>query len=612
MTTAEQETWTGITIDGATTRDRDDGFDLEALGNGQLRVRVFVADVAGAVPRGCELDVGTESYRGAWDRLESRYFPGGVKPMLPRHLSEELCSLDPGPPSKVMAIEIDLDLHHDLEVTRVDVRFGAFRSFGALSYGQVPDILSQRESVHYPRLFNAGVLTEMLLRRRRAAGALALYDLNEGWTTNEEGHVVRLDRDERTRGYIIIQELMILANRELARWCIERDLPVLFRNHRARAAAPDRAELLAQLDDALGQAPEVLDLLRRRTHLVLGRADYGPRLQGHFGLNLPCYLHGTSPIRRYADLVTQRQVRAYVLGEPLPYTLDELEAVAEHINMTLRARRDAVSERHRERDATRMARALDRQGQLRRMTAKEFDRAIKVATQATDGPAGDFDAVYRERLQQGEVGLLGQSFVLLATEGAAWAPLRQVTINRLLGDVPHDALSILAISANVHELGTPRFKDGETEGGFTARATVGHKGEPVHGPRATARTKKGARHLAAVALLGRLAGVLVRLPGPPKVASPAPVKTRAPLPSADCPNSVGALGEWCQASGLPLPVYACELAGGPSHAPVFRCSVAVAGAKAAATAGSKRLARRAAAVEALRRLVMEYDEQLAR
>jgi ribonuclease R len=75
-----------------------------------------------------------------------------------------------------------------------------------------------------------------------------------------------------------------------------------------------------------------LDVVRERTHLLLGRANYGDSLLGHYGLNLAAYLHFTSPIRRYADLITHRQVRAHLDGKELPYTKKNIERLALHIN----------------------------------------------------------------------------------------------------------------------------------------------------------------------------------------------------------------------------------------------------------------------------------------
>lgn len=585
----------GITIDSSTTKDRDDAIWVERSDAG-FRVTVCIADVASKVPKGSRFDVGTEEHRGAYQRIETKYHATGNVPMLPRFLSERKCSLGPGQKRDVMALSITLN--DTLDATGSDLSFESFKSKAALAYTDVPEILADESSPWHDQITLAAGLAQNLLQRRRADGALVIYDLNRGWATNEDGVLVRLEHDEATVGYIIIQELMILANRELAKLCALREIPILYRNHTAKTAAPERDEIMRQITEAMGQSLGVIDALRQRTNMVFNKADYGPTLTGHYGLNLPAYMHSTSPIRRYADLVNQRQVRAATKGEELPYTQEELAEVAEYINATLLQRKKATSDYLRNRDVQRMERKLSATGELHRLTPKEFDRAIKVAVRSDEPPPEGFETVYETRLGRGQVGLLGQSWVLLAAP-ESWDGLKQITIDHLRENAPHDAPSIFGIAQNVHGVLPPKMRTKSSGADhtpvFRVSASTRQEGVKIIGPEVVHSSKKKATQLAAVALLASLAGVETPQATEEVERAPDPPKRSVPPPEAGTANPIGALNEHCQKLGAALPAYEVKTVGGPSHSPVFECVVSALGQTVSEKGSSKKDARRAAA-----------------
>ena len=120
-------------------------------------------------------------------------------------------------------------------------------------------------------------------------------------------------RGDRHRSHLLIQEFMILANRAVAQWLADQDIPALYRNHTARAISPDR-ETMNQTLMTLGSGAAI----RKRLTSWLNRAEYGPALVGHFALNLPAYCHFTSPIRRLADLINHRIVKALLKQQDSP------------------------------------------------------------------------------------------------------------------------------------------------------------------------------------------------------------------------------------------------------------------------------------------------------
>ena len=147
---------------------------------------------------------------------------------------------------------------------------------------------------------------------------------------------------------------------------------MLFRNHTARAIAPDR-ETMYQTMLTLG-SPKAI---RQRLASWLNRADYGPTLIGHFALNLPAYTHFTSPIRRLADLINHRIVKARLRGEDLPYNKTELEQLGKYIGQVTRDIEKATSDYFKAKNQELYQTQVQDREELQRATEKEFSRLLK-------------------------------------------------------------------------------------------------------------------------------------------------------------------------------------------------------------------------------------------
>jgi len=317
-----------VTIDPADARDHDDALSIERLEGGAFRVGVHIADVSSYVTPGSALD------DEAWERGTSVYLVDRVIPMLPHELSSDLCSLVPGEDRLVLSAILDLDDEGALR----DARFtkGVIRSGHKLSYRQAQDILEGADdpaSRADPGLRDD--LRELLrlslaFRRRRTERGSLDFDLPESRVElDEDGVPIDVRRLERLEAHRLIEDWMIAANEAVARWMLEKGVPALFRIHEepsdekleeiqsiaaefglsfpAKDAKPRDYQRL--LEAARGKPEELyvsMTVLRS-----LAQAKYSPSNEGHFGLASHAYLHFTSPIRRYPDLVVHRQLTTW-------------------------------------------------------------------------------------------------------------------------------------------------------------------------------------------------------------------------------------------------------------------------------------------------------------
>ena len=314
-----------VTIDGEDARDFDDAVFVERLPGrrGGFRLVVAIADVSHYVRPGSPLDA--EALR----RGTSAYFPGAVLPMLPERLSNGVCSLNPE--VERLCMVADLRIGPQGEPSGAEVYPAVMRSAARCTYAEVARVLDGERVPHREFLREdferMAELQEVLGRMRRRRGAID-FDLPESRVVlGEGGAPLAIERRPRNRAHRIVEEFMLAANEAVARWFGERELPTIYRVH----GLPDEDKLRTFLDLARAQGLEVptveagpaalsdlLDRLaghpqqRALNQLLLRammQAVYSPENIGHFGLAAEHYLHFTSPIRRYPDLVVHRLLR---------------------------------------------------------------------------------------------------------------------------------------------------------------------------------------------------------------------------------------------------------------------------------------------------------------
>lgn len=578
----------GVTIDDRSTRDIDDAIWVEEMPGG-YKVIVSIADVSKIVAPGSNLD------GMARERLGTQYFRTGNSPMLPRALAEREISLWPHRPKRTMTVEVTLD--ENLTPTNTKLYRSRLKSLARLSYDVIPGILGASENQHYAMLTVAKKLADGLLMKRRANGAMVLYDLNNGWVTGEEGYVRQLLKREDTVGYIVVQEMMILANAAVADFAIKNQIPILFRTHEGRQEGPNREELLKQIEDALHTPLANLDFIRMKTHALLEKAKYEGDPKGHFGLNLPAYTHFTSPIRRYADLVVHQQLRAHLKGEPFPYTVEQLREAGTYITTKILETTKARSENMKLRAENKAHELIERR-RIDGLMPKEFERATRVQVRSGEDASLPFKDVFLERLGLDQVPLVAQANILVnAGETENWMTIKHAIIQRF-GQKPEEAISVLGTAAQ--GFGWPQVVfEAQQEGPphaptFTAKASLAFD-EPLASDPVQAGSAKVAKQMAAVGLLAKF--VVAPMPTFKKEAAPPPppAPKEPEKPKFDfSKNPVSALMEWCQTTKNTPPEFTFAQEG-PSHMPTITCTVKVAGYTKSVTARSKQDAKAIAA-----------------
>lgn len=313
----------GYTIDGATSKDLDDGINIRRNGE-NYSVEVSISDVAQFVR------VDSELFNIAFERLETRYMKDYTEPMLPRILSEYKLSLLPNKLNPT--ITFDIDLSSDCEILNFNIRETVFNNLHRLNYKQFDEILEEKEESPERETFRLmDEVAEKLLKARRDKGALAIYDIKKGIYTNEEGIILPLSEEQQHKSNIVVQEFMVLCNKGLAMFCAQNNIPMLYRNHTAKLNTPERNAILEQISTVL-EEPKHLTALKERAVLWFDKANYGPNVLGHYGLNEPAYTHATSPIRRVADLINHQLIKSFLAKKDICYNNAELKQMSNQIN----------------------------------------------------------------------------------------------------------------------------------------------------------------------------------------------------------------------------------------------------------------------------------------
>ncbi len=367
---AHREDWRDlplVTIDPPDARDHDDAVhampDPERAGG--FIVTVAIADVAHYVRAGSALD------REALRRGNSVYFPGRVVPMLPERISNDLCSLREGEARPALAIRMRIDAkgnktHHT--VHRVMMRSAAKLSYEAAQAAIDGNPDEKTKPLLDPVLRPLWTAYKARKRERDQREPLAIDLPERKVMLRDDGSVDRIIVPPRLDAHRLIEEFMILANVAAAETLEAKRSPIVYRIHDEPAW-----EKLEALRDFLGSLdmrfPKAGSLRPNQFNRVLARvadtphalivnevilrsqsqAEYAVENIGHFGLNLRRYLHFTSPIRRYADLLVHRALIAALSLGPGGLKADEetaLERIAGEISVAERramaAERDTV------------------------------------------------------------------------------------------------------------------------------------------------------------------------------------------------------------------------------------------------------------------------------
>jgi exoribonuclease-2 len=299
-----------FTIDGERTRDLDDALSLEILPTGYL-LGVHISDVSALVAGGSLLD------REAQERGTSIYLPETRLPMLPEDISEDTLSLVADKERPALSFMITLD--QEGAVQEWSIKPSLIKVRRRLSYGEADGLLERKDDV----IGILARLAEVLKARRLAQGGYELK-LPEVWVGfDAQGKIQVTVEDQETPSHQLVAEAMVLANWLAATFLMEQGVPAIYRTQPEPREPIDREA-----------HKTLLELWQDRRRLSRVIMDTKP--QPHWGLGLPQYTFATSPIRRYLDLVTHRQILSLLLDAPPFYTPAELEKIAAIIDPAMR------------------------------------------------------------------------------------------------------------------------------------------------------------------------------------------------------------------------------------------------------------------------------------
>lgn len=343
-----------VTIDGEDSRDFDDAVYARRTPQG-FELIVAIADVSFYVRSGSSLD--TEAYK----RGNSVYLPQQVIPMLPEILSNDLCSLNPKVRRPAIACFMEIDTDGNIKSGRFER--AVIKSVARLTYKEVEAAIHGQFSATAKKVFTLAIqpLYEAyfaLDKARTKRGALNIETDEIKIKFSKNGEISGIEKQQNLTANKIIEEFMIAANVTAAEFLSKFKNPIMYRIHDKprEEKLTDIKPLLAGLKLKLPPYPslqprhfnKILDICRQKNigsgidSLILRlqcQAQYSPHNCGHFGLHLKQYVHFTSPIRRYADLMIHRAISEACNFQPVSkeqISLNAAEQTAEHLCTTER------------------------------------------------------------------------------------------------------------------------------------------------------------------------------------------------------------------------------------------------------------------------------------
>ncbi|MBH1988596.1 MAG: VacB/RNase II family 3'-5' exoribonuclease [Myxococcaceae bacterium] len=321
------------TIDGETAKDFDDA--VFGYREGKKRgVIVAIADVGHYVQKDSPIDI------DALKRSTSIYYPGHCIPMIPESLSNGLCSLKPKVPR--LCLYVQMSIGPLGKVNSVEVGEGVMKSQARLTYSQVQKLIDSdfKASAKIPKAVVSSIevlreISQALRDERENRGSIDFDAVESVIKLNDQGEPVSIRPAERLEAHRLIEDLMIAANEAVARYLEERDIQTVFRIHEPPnseklklfgtmaqsmgALTPAHIKLLEKARESPAALAKILDSFKDHPAKAtlesallrsMMQARYSSKNVGHYGLASKHYLHFTSPIRRYPDLIVHRILRS--------------------------------------------------------------------------------------------------------------------------------------------------------------------------------------------------------------------------------------------------------------------------------------------------------------
>lgn len=323
-----------ITMDGADAKDLDDAVSVEMLENGNFLLGVHIADVSHYVIEGSHID------KEALKRGNSVYLIDQVIPMLPKILSNGICSLNPN--ADRLTLSISMEINKNGKVVNHEIYESIIHSKARMIYSEVSDMLENNDEElieKYKEIYDSILLMNELaaiLRKSRDERGSLDFDIDEAYITlNEQGIPINVETAERRVANRIIEEFMLIANETIAEHFYWMGIPFVFRVHVVPNV--EKIEVFKRFIQSFGLNlkgntenihPKALNEIiksvkgKPEEHVVntvmlrsMKKAFYGTECEGHFCLGVKFYCHFTSPIRRYPDLIIHRIIKEVLHGK---------------------------------------------------------------------------------------------------------------------------------------------------------------------------------------------------------------------------------------------------------------------------------------------------------
>ncbi len=336
-----------VTIDSASTQDMDDALFAESLEDGSYQLKVAIADPASLVEEGSAIDL--EAKR----RATSTYLVDQSIPMMPKELSTDLCSLVPNAPR--LALIASFTVNSEGEITDSYFEKGAVQSHAKLSYTDVAEYLDTNANTTIDGLDSSighalktlQQVTECLKKQRPEQILPDRPDYRIH--LNEEKRVSHIERINKNSAHKLVEECMVATNHQIAKFLNDQALTAVYINH--AGIREDRIELIQKVAKDHGlevtseqlRTPKVYQQVLQQADALeidiplpllinrnMERSEMTLEAKPHVGMALDCYTTGTSPIRKYNDLVIHRVLSAHLQQTPAPsVSLELAQAIQE-------------------------------------------------------------------------------------------------------------------------------------------------------------------------------------------------------------------------------------------------------------------------------------------
>lgn len=322
---------TTFTIDPKDAKDFDDALSIRKLKNGNYEVGIHIADVSHYVKPGSQLD------EEAYSRATSIYLVDRVIPMLPEVLSNKVCSLRPNEEKLTFSAVFEIDANANVKnrwfgktIINSDKRF---------TYEEAQQIIETSKGEYQDEVLKLNELAQILRKQRFDKGAIAFHSTEVKFELDEKGHPIRAYVKEQKEANMLVEEFMLLANREVAEFVgkpsgKEKPKTFIYRIH--DEPNPEKLSTMAEFVSKLGYKMNIgsrrgisnsfnklfkeiagkgeQNMIESIAVRTMSKAEYSTQNIGHYGLSFKYYSHFTSPIRRYPDLMVHRLLFHYLSG----------------------------------------------------------------------------------------------------------------------------------------------------------------------------------------------------------------------------------------------------------------------------------------------------------